>query len=673
MSIPTGLGAVLPTPQHGSGQGGDWRLPSGPRIAARDPSLADVASTLAAHLHAASLRWITPVTTSGEADIVLALDRTLPDEGYVLTVDERGASIAGGSPAGVAWGAASLVQALVVDHAERRLPCMRVVDQPRFAYRGLMVDVARFPHTLTTLRHLVVLCWFYKIRYLQLHLADVEAFTFPSTAYPDLATPGHHLSLDEWRELEAWAARHEVVLVPELDVPGHANPALRRLCPTSPPTGSPVLNPVSERTFTVLATLIDEILAVFPRTPYVHIGADEVAYDGWARCQDCAAFLRERGLTRIEEAYRHFIVRMRDIVHARGRRMIVWEGFAAEGAVAIPPDIIVQFFDVEYLQPAQAVALGHQVINSSWGPLYVVPGLSTCPLPMVHRWHPGIFGSNALSCVPDALDGAPSFAACDRAATIYERPLPGRRHPFAITLPATDPAILGGMMCSWEMLDRDEVPALRRHLAVMAERAWNPGRDAGLTDLLLRLEATDWRLTGLLRAVTLADRNRIPDFGPCGPEHGPFIRALLTGIRDDGPVEAIAVPPVGLELEQRSFASDFCDLHDELRQRGRGTAWFLHRFDATPGAATALLGYDGPVRVWLNGAMVFTDPCGANPARRDMEGIPLQLRAGANELAIALDADGGKAWGIYLRLRRPVGACDPPAAANVAQSDHRQP
>ncbi|MCK6486754.1 MAG: family 20 glycosylhydrolase [Planctomycetes bacterium] len=661
-SFPRGAAALIPPPRQLSACGGHWRLPAAVSIAVRDPALADLAALLAGHLRAAGLGGLDPavVADPAQAGIVLALDPALAEEAHVLAVVEGGATLTGGSAAGVAWAAASLVQALVVEHAERRLPLMRVADAPQFGYRGLMVDVARHPHSLVTLKKVVVLCWFYKVRFLQLHLADVEAFAFPSTAFPDLATPGRHLPLEDWRELEAFAARHQVVIVPELDVPGHANQALRRLCPTDPPTGAPVVNPVSERTFAVLATLLDEILAVFPRTPFVHIGADEVAYDGWARCRDCAAFLRERGLTSIEEAYRHFIARMHGLVTARGRRMIVWEGFAAEGVIPIPFDVIVQFFDVEYLQPEQAIARGHQVINSSWGPLYVVPGNATCPLPLVHQWYPGIFGGNALSCVPDALAQAPAFAACDRLDPFFARPLAGRRHPFAKALPAADPALLGAMMCSWEMLEGDQVPALRRHLAAMSERCWNPQAGRPFTDFLLRLESTDWRLAGLLRAVVLADRNRIPDFGPCGPEYGPFINDLEAGIRDDGPVARIAAPPAGLALPRRAFAGDFCDLHRELQERAAGTAWFVHRFTAVhaaePTVPTALLGYDGPVRVWLNGVEVFTDRSGANPALRDMAAIPLAPRSGANELAIALDADGGKAWGIYLRLRSDMRA-----------------
>lgn len=321
------------------------------------------------------------------------------------------------------------MQALVIDHAERHLPCLHLADAPRYGYRGLMVDVARFPHTLPTLQKLVEPRRYYKIRYLQLHLSDIEAFAFPSTAFPGLATPGRHLGLAQWRELEAFAERRQVVLVPELDVPGHAHPALRRLCPTRPRSPHPVINPVAENTFAVLDTLIRRD----PGRSSCISSSTSAPTRSSSRVGKAAAglrgFLREHGLTDIKDVYRHFIVRMRDLVQARGRRMIVWEGFAAAGAIAIPPDVIVQFFDVEYLQPEQAVARGHQVINSCWGPLYIVPSYATCPLEMVHGWHPGIFGGNALSLVPDALEGAPPFDACHDTPSSMPAPCRAGRIP----------------------------------------------------------------------------------------------------------------------------------------------------------------------------------------------------------------------------------------------------
>lgn len=655
MSFRKGADALIPTPRGMTVSGEYWHLPSLVRIFACNAGLTDLAVLLAEGLRTVAAPGLESqvVSEPGLAHIALTIDSRLAEEAYTLEIKEGSAMIAGGSATGVAWGAATLLQVLVIDHADRLLPFLRIEDEPRFGYRGLMVDVARHPHTLPTLKKLVVLCWYYKIRYLQIHLSDVEAFTFPSTAFPGLATPGCHLTLEQWCELEAFAARHQVVLVPELDVPGHANKELRRLCPTHPRTGRPVINPVNERTFTVLGTLIDEILAVFPRTPFFHIGADEIDYEGWQQCDDCVTFLHERGLERIEEVYRYFIVRMNGLVRERGRRMIVWEGFSSQGGIPIPPDVIVQFFDVEYLQPEEAIALGHQVINSCWGPLYVVPSNAICPLPMVYQWHPGIFGGNALSSVTDALDRAPAFGESSHVDAFYNRPLPGRRYPMAKALPTSDPAILGSMMCSWEMIDGDEVPALRRHLAAMSERVWNPVASGDLADFLLRLESQDWRLNSLLRVVTLAHRHQLPDFGLVGPEFGPFITDLMVStIRDDGPVDRLSLPGLGLELTHRTFTGDFCDLHTELLKRGCGTVYFVHCFTAErAGTLVALLGYDGPVRMWLNGDEVFTDPCGAGPARRDTESIPVTVRNGRNELVVALDADRGRAWGIFLRFK----------------------
>jgi hexosaminidase len=314
------------------------------------------------------------------AGLNITVDPTVcPEEGYRLEISPRRICLTGGSPTGVAWGFASLAQMIVCRHVERFIPCGRMEDSPSYAYRGLLVDVARLPHSMATLEQLVTLCWYYKIKYMQLHLSDTEAFTFSSARFPKLATPRNHHSLEAWRRLEAYAASRGVVLIPELDVPGHANKRLRELCPNRPfAVVSPVINPVSERTFETLDVLIGEIIDVFPRSPYFHIGADEVNYDAWSRCRDCRDFLAARGLTDIRECYRHFIVRMNELVRRHGRRMVVWEGFAREGAIRIPDDVVVQFFEIDYIQPEEATALGHDVVNSCWGPLYVVPHSGSC-------------------------------------------------------------------------------------------------------------------------------------------------------------------------------------------------------------------------------------------------------------------------------------------------------
>ena len=657
--------SLIPWPRTVRWGDGELELTLGARIVLVDEADRSPAALLTEALGIVSfgqLRCPVVVAGAGEpdggaGDIVFRRVPGLKPEHYRLRIDDRVLVEASG-PEGFFRAAATLTQSLRFYHTRSWLPRAVIDDEPFAGHRGLMIDVARHPHTPATLQQLVRLCWFYKIRYLQLHLSDVESFAFPSTAFPKLATPGWGLTLAQWQALEAFAVAHGVTLIPELDVPGHANDALKRLCPTRPVSGYPVLNPVSERTFTVLDTLIGELCAVFRASPYIHIGADEVPFAGWGKCRDCAAFLRRHGYTDIKEAYRHFIVRMNDIVRRHGRRTIVWEGFAAEGAVRIPEDVIVQFFDVDYIQPEEALALGHDIINSSWGPLYVVPGYAACPVPMIYQWHPFLFGSSALSATPDALANAPAMAATTAPTTFFSNPLPGRYYPRAKAIPPNREKMLGSMLCSWEILDRNELAGVRRRLAAMSERIWHPEADRPWTDFSQRLEAQDYRLDGLLHPIQQAHRETMPDFAPVTLAVTPFVTELeVSDLQPAAKVRTLAYPrtPAALSFRRRTFPGRFCDLHPELAAAGAALVYFRFALQMTSaGQFNLLLGYDGPVRVWVDRRCVFTDPHGANPARADKVTIPFAAKRGRHQILIALDADGGRAWGIFARIARAI-------------------
>ncbi|MFA6293924.1 MAG: family 20 glycosylhydrolase [Victivallales bacterium] len=659
MTFSQGIRSIIPVPSRIRPRTGRFILKPQLKISICEKELSPIAERFAEDLAVVTRKAASAIVSdcrkTDSAEISLRINRKLEEEEYSLDITPDAIRLGGGSSLAVAWGLSTLLQSTVVHHVDRFIPCAHIADKPRFSYRGLMVDVARHPHSLLTLKKLVTLCSFYKIRYMQLHLSDVQAFTFPSRAYPNLATPHNHLSIDAWRELEEYAASCGVVIIPELDVPGHANKELKNLCPTDPRSGHTVINPVSENTFKVLDALVGEILDVFPRTSFFHIGADEVDFNGWAQCRDCATFLKKHGLKDIRECYRHFISRMNGIVRSHGRRMIVWEGFAAKGVIPIPKNIITQFFDVEYLQPEEVVSLGHDIINSSWGPLYVVSPYASCTLATVHKWHPELFGGNAMSSVPEALDNAPAFGTVRRPVEFFREELPGRTYPFAKAVPSGE-KLLGAMMCSWELIDADEIPSLRRRLPAMSDKSWNPSQDSSFSDFLLRLETQDYRLDGLLHDLTLRHRSVLPDFGPTGPEYLPFINDLLVSKpqKCDQPVKFAYPRSVSrMGFRRRRFSGDFCDLHAEMKSSPDSVFYFVHRFRCGKQTRfTALLGYDGPAVMWVNGKKVFADFAGANPALRDEEEIPFAAKAGENEIMVALHADGGKAWGIYLRLKR---------------------
>jgi len=449
------------------------------RIVAADESLlplANVACEEMSLLFGAKCRVARNGAEAGA--IVLAIDKRLKSEAYELEVSDR-AVVKGGSYKGVVWGLVTLLQAANAANGKVVVPRMKIADRPHAGYRGLLVDVARQWHPIETLKQAVVLAHWYKIGYLQLHLSDHESWTFPSTAYPKLATPGRQYTLRELRDLESFAAARGVAIVPSLEMPGHGGTLVRALPtlvgddPLVPATGA--ICPGRESTYKVADILVGEVCDVFKSTPYYHIGGDEVDKSAWAQCKHCTSFRKQHGIENDEELYRCFLVRMNEIVKKYGKRMIVWEGFKVTGTIAIPKDITVMEFESFYELPQNYVAAGYKVINTAWQPLYVVNDRNWSPEKILswnmYRWEHWV----------------PSSAAYGKG----------------IDVPPT-PLVIGAEMCSWEQAANIEISTLRQRLAAMSERVWNHKTRRTFADFSARLQSTDAKLTKLLQPAPAA-------------------------------------------------------------------------------------------------------------------------------------------------------------------------
>ena len=284
--------------------------------------------------------------TPRAGDIVLKLDPAMEGEFYRLDV-EYTAIVRGGNYAAIAFGTVSLLQSIVLEQGTPALPGVAIRDEPSVGYRGLMVDVARQWHGVGALKQIVELCRWYKLRQLQLHFTDDQSFTFPSTAFPNLATPQRHYTLEQLRDLEAYARDRGVEILPELETPGHASAMVKQMPEifANNPRAGNVLCPSREETYRALDKLVGEMTGIFRSTPYFHIGADEVGMDPWKTCKDCQAFMTAHKLDDVKELYRYFIVRMNEIVKKHGKRTIVWEGFHKEGKTEIPREVTVMVFE----------------------------------------------------------------------------------------------------------------------------------------------------------------------------------------------------------------------------------------------------------------------------------------------------------------------------------------
>ncbi|MFH8633750.1 beta-N-acetylhexosaminidase [Streptomyces lydicus] len=356
------------------------RLGNGTALAAA-PGTEDTAHWLRATLGAAFGLPLPPGPADATDTLVLALDPALPPEGYRLEAVSRwGVRLTGGGPAGVFWAAQTLRQ-LLGPHAFRRaplapgspvaLPAQTIEDAPRFAWRGMLLDVAR--HFLPkdgVLRCLDLLAA-HKLNVLHLHLTDDQGWRVEIRRYPELtrtgawrartkvghrASPlwderphGGYYTQDDLREIVAYAARRHITVVPEIDLPGHSQAAIAAY----PELGNTdVLDTTSLKVWdtwgvnpNVLAPtdttlrfyehVLEEVLDLFP-SPFVHIGGDECPKDQWRASATAQARIAELSLAGEDELQSWFIRHFDRWLSDRGRRLIGWdeilEGGLAEGA-----------------------------------------------------------------------------------------------------------------------------------------------------------------------------------------------------------------------------------------------------------------------------------------------------------------------------------------------------
>ena len=259
----------------------------------------------------------------GSAKVQLLLDATVQNaEGYELTASKKGIVIKGSTPAGVFYGLTTLDQLLTAQ--PKTLEPVKIVDAPRTRVRELMVDPVRTFIPFAELKRMVTEMARYKYNALHLHLVDDQAWRIEIKKYPRLVaesslrpamddmqytSPGFYTQ-DEMRELVAFAAKHHIMVIPEIEMPGHEVAAIHAYpqltvgnkkvdVRTTSGVSNNLLNPASEFTYQFLFDVFDELATVFP-APYVHLGGDEAGnppLDDWTTDSACIALKEKLGST----------------------------------------------------------------------------------------------------------------------------------------------------------------------------------------------------------------------------------------------------------------------------------------------------------------------------------------------------------------------------------------
>lgn len=384
-------------------------------------------------------------------------------EAYAIEVFADHVSLSGANAVGVARAIARLAQLFQYDGEQGAwtLPATRIDDAPAYPWRGLMLDAARFPHSVESLREAIDLAFLFSLSVVHLHLSDDQAFTFPATCLPPRTNPGasgpdRGYSKEDLRFLVQYASDRGIALVPEIDMPAHSS-VLVRARPDlfgrqDPGTGehhsTGAVNMASPRAVAAMKALVDEVADIFDTSPYFHLGGDEFYAPALLELPEFKALAAAEGLPlTLEEGalnahLNHFLQVMADHVAENGLQPIVWEGFrpVAAAGQTLDPSTWVMAWNQHSQAPDALVKAGYTVINCGWEPLYIVPAQGWASWP------------------DDAFGWSPSSVR--------------QRFGGRVTELAEDAPLEGAQICVWEQRPEAIVPAVLRLAPELAERMW---------------------------------------------------------------------------------------------------------------------------------------------------------------------------------------------------------
>ena len=406
------------------------------------------------------------------------------DESYSLEVDAAGCRVAANTAWGALHGITTLWQLCVLTGGPP--PACQIIDQPRFPWRGLLIDVARHFISLQVLRRVVDGMSRLKLNVLHLHLSDDQAFRFECQAFNKLASPDHY-SQAELRDLIDYAAARGIRVVPELDVPGHVTSwlvnypewGLGQVAPTDKfGVHKACLNVADSAVYEALERVFGELCAVF-EDEFVHIGGDEVHPAWWRSDTDIQAYIQQHELVDERGLQAHFNRRLCQLLNQQGRQVVAWD----EVLHPDMPDLVVQNWRGATTRD-RARALGQDTLMSCAYYLDLF-----YPADMHYRFDPEATQAELLE-LEDALRGDPRLAHVAEGLGWTEQWRDGAVD-IANTAPDRRGRVLGGEACLWSELVDDDTLEVRlfSRLPAVAERFWSPAEASDLESFYRRLTA----------------------------------------------------------------------------------------------------------------------------------------------------------------------------------------
>ena len=362
---------IIPTPVSLTQNEGNFKLNKNTRIYASTPEAKTVAEFFAAKMNTATGYQIATADKETSDGISLVIDGSLDvnDEGYTLDVADSGVRIKAKTPQGLFYGMQSFLQLLpaeiespsAVKGIAWTAPAVSIKDEPRFGYRGIMLDPCRHFIPVENIKKQLDVLALFKINRMHWHLTDDQGWRIEIKKYPKLTEIGSKridgegteyggfYTQEEVKDIVKYAADRFITIVPEIELPGHEMAAIAAYPELSceGKQGTPriiwgvediVLCAGKEEPFQFFEDVIAEVAPLFPGE-YFHIGGDECPKTSWEKCPLCQARIRKEGLkgdkehTAEEKLQSYFVQRMEKVVNKHGKKMIGWDEIL-EGGLA---------------------------------------------------------------------------------------------------------------------------------------------------------------------------------------------------------------------------------------------------------------------------------------------------------------------------------------------------
>ncbi|MEO9022135.1 MAG: family 20 glycosylhydrolase [Ginsengibacter sp.] len=493
---------IIPEPVSLSVQGGHFTIDKNTSVIfnAKENDLRHAATFFNAFIKNVAGE-ILPLNAKKQKSIVLEIKRTatIGNEGYLLNVSPTSIKIIANTKTGIVYGMQSLFQTLpqIRTNAVLEVPCMKILDYPRFKWRGMHLDVCRHFFGPDLVKEYIDLLSAYKFNTFHWHLTDDQGWRIEIKKYPKLtsvgawradrtglswgecqptqpgeeSTYGGYYTQQQIRDIVAYAKERNITIVPEIEMPGHSAAAIASypwLSTTQKPqstiTGGiyprdyqSVYDVSNDSVFTFLENVLTEVMQLFP-SKYIHVGGDEVDKSPWKNDPRCQALMKKLGYTSEDQLQSYFIERIEKFLIAHHRKLIGWDEIL-EGGLA--PEATVMSWRGES-GGIKAAKMKHDVVMTPGTPLYF------------DHYQAGPAGE------PEAIGGFNSLKM------VYDY------NPIPKELDSTDAQyVLGAQANLWTefipTVRQVEYMVLPRMLA-LSEAVWSPKENKNYDDFYHRLQ-----------------------------------------------------------------------------------------------------------------------------------------------------------------------------------------